>query len=315
MKKVVLSLTLLFSLMLLSGCMSMGPKTPAEFVKGQADKEMSAAFSKYMGGEDDYYFSNKRSGFTLKKTHIGFTGSKVDRSTAISYIKRLKLEKDELAKLYKEVLEKRGSSYTVYKGVMNNKIYEEIVGGKLSGSNGSLERYYYHLTPAIIEYDSEGRMKSALLRNATMTIHPVDRTGPYAPVKIEIETLFIDSNKVYTVESSIDNNEFSKYEIYSSKKDTPTSSNNSVASSGSPSKAAQIKELHALYKDGAITEAEYKAEKEKILSSSRSQSQHKSVQKSASITTMFEQKIINNYNKQHGTNFTSMQQIQEANRK
>jgi len=314
MKKVVLSLAALFSSMLLSGCMSMGPKTPAEFVKGQADKEMSTAFSKYMGG-DDYYFSNKRGGFRLNKTHVGFTGSKVDRSTAISYIKRLKLEKDELAILYKEVLEKRGSSYTVYKGGMNNRIYEIIEGGKLASSNGSLERYYYHLTPAIIEYDAEGRMKSALLRNATMTIHPVDRTGPYAPVKIEIETLFIDSNKVYSVESSIDNNEFSKYEIYSSKKNTPTSKNNSVASSSSPSKAAQIKELHALYKDGAITEAEYKAEKEKILSSSASKSAHKSVQKSSSITSMFEQKIINSYNKQHSTNFTSMQQIQEVNRK
>jgi len=314
MKKVVISIVALFSLMLLSGCMSMGPKTPAEFVNGQADKEMSTAFSKYMGSEDDYYFGNKRSGFTLKKTHVGFTGSNVDRSNAISYIKRLKLEKDELANLYKEVLEKRGSSYTVYKGEMNNKIYEEIVGGKLASSNGSLERYFYHLTPAIIEYDSDGRMKSALLRNVTMTIHPVDRTGPYAPVKIEVETLFIDSNKVYTVESSIDNNEFSRYEIYSSKK-TPASSNSSVASTGSTSKAAKIKELHALYKDGAITEDEYKAEKKKILSANQSQPAYKSVQKSSSITSMFEQKIINSYNKQHSTNFTSMQQIQEANKK
>lgn len=317
-------ISVIISTLLLTSCISTGPKTPADFISLQSDKKISTAFSKYMGRDDDYYFRSKKNGFSLEKTHIGFTGSNINRSTAIQYIKNLKLDNDELARLYKEVLTSRNSYYTVYQGEMNKKIYEQISGGRLSSGNGSLERYYFDLTPAIIEYDENNRMKSVLLRSVTITIHPVDKVGPYAPVKIEVKTQFIDSNRIYAVESSINNNERSRYTLYSSKKENSQNQvigSTTTAQTG-PSRAVQIKELHALYKDGAITELEYKAEKHKILSADKATSAqltnntaNNSENMSSTFMSTFQKKILDSYNHQHRTNFTSMQQIQKENSK
>ena len=81
--------------------------------------------------------------------------------------------------------------------------------------------------------------------------------------------------------------------------------------STSDSKTDKIKELHELYKSGALTEEEYAKEKSKILNTETQKPSAPPASSSNAMAAGMEAMIVQKFNQQNGTNFSSMKEIQE----
>ncbi|KFL32968.1 SHOCT domain-containing protein [Sulfurospirillum sp. SCADC] len=216
---------------------------------------------------------------------------------------------DDIAKAYIDTIQKRGNGYSIYNGEGNQALLKAYVGGSLK-ENTKTEIYMYDSDFAIVEYNKAGEKVSALIRQARIEPSQLGSTmgdrDPAVTIHQNIFVLF--DGELKKVALNI-NNTTLQNNLYKSvgldMPSTPVAVSTSVSpSTSSDSKANKIKELHELYKSGALSEEEYNKEKTKILNND--------VKPSTSVASSpMEAMLVQKFNQQNGTNFTSMKEIQE----
>ena len=306
MRSIHIVAMLLVSLLLFSGCGAtlnnvLGiPNSPQEFIASQDDKELATAYADWYNSRT-YDLRKNKWGFTIGSVLVAFDD--YDQHEAINNKKNAqynvtakKLDDDEIAKRYKAAVLKRGNKYTVYKNDITEMAYEAVVGGAMAKRDFD-KQLIFNWTPAIFEYDGEGRLKSVLLRMISITDHPLAKGEPLAPVKIEMSSDIFYGSAAYRVENKLNNRTLQEYTLYSSK-----ANSSDKASVSTNSKVEELKALYELQTSGALSKEEYEREKAKLLNQSP---EPKQTQKSSSMQDM----VIQNYNEKHGTNYTSMQEI------
>jgi len=134
------------------------PRTPEQMIASSADKQMMSTFIKNDSKLKKEYLSKNRYNINLRNNietvpfslgrHIGSYSSKYDAS------------RDTIARLYIKTAKARGNKVKLYKTSVNNAIARLAPQG--SYADISLKRY--DLDPALLEFDKQGRIKSALVR-------------------------------------------------------------------------------------------------------------------------------------------------------
>lgn len=219
--------------------------------------------------------------------------------------------KDDIAKAYIDTIQKRGNGYTIYNGEGNQALLKAYVGGSLK-ENTKTEIYMYDSDFAIVEYNKAGEKVSALIRQAR--IEPsqlgsaMGHNDPAVSIHQNIFVLF--AGELQKIALNL-NNATLQNNLYKSVGLDVPSAPSAVSTTASPStssdlKANKIKELHELYKSGALSEDEYNKEKTKILNSDV-----KPVTSNSVTSSPMEAMLVQKFNQQNGTNFTSMKEIQE----
>ena len=141
---------------LVNGCVE--PKTPEQMIASSADKKMMSAFVKNKSKLKGEYLSGNSYNINLRNNietvpfslnrHIGSYASKYDAS------------RDTIARLYIKTAKSRGNKVKLYKTSVNSAMARLAP----QGSYASISLKRYDLDPALIEFDKNGRIKSALVR-------------------------------------------------------------------------------------------------------------------------------------------------------
>ena len=321
MKKVLISISLTVGILFLGGCTQsiknaassvnsfMGiPNTPQEFIAQQSNKEMASALSEYFDKDGYHMGSYGNKGFYIKENLASFDKNNVTLNRARGYVAGLNIDNSKMADKYKDVLGKRSNTYSVYKNIVNQKIFEALVGGELSGGD-DLKYFYFNWTPAIVEYDSNGRMVSAFIHKVIVKPNPFAPASGTMPVALDIETIILNKSAINLIENSINNTFLAQNVLYSSKK----AKDETEQVIDTSSKSNKIKELYQLYKDGALSKSEYAQEKDKILNATKIVKTKKLSQTpqigDASFNSYIQSQIVKKYNDEHGTSYKTIKEV------
>lgn len=289
-------------------------ETPQELIAKSQDKELTKTFA-------EGKFTKVTSinalpyGLSLECKRLYETDSFIYLSKSRQFYRNLAADflQDDVAKAYIDTIQKRGNGYSIYNGEGNQALLKAYVGGALK-ENTKTEIYMYDSDFAIVEYSKAGEKVSALIRQAR--IEPsqlgsaMGHNDPAVTIHQNIFVLFEGEMKKVALNlnnATLQNNLYKSVGL-----DTPVSAPSQASTPSSTSKADKIKELHELYKSGALSEEEYNKEKTKILNSDAKPTASTSTTPSNPyVGTPMEAMIVQKFNQQNGTNFTSMKEIQE----
>ena len=189
--------------------MMLPKKSKAEIVSKSSYKQMTNAFlTNFKTSRDvdiDFYPNNIRINKILYQTD-----SFIKFSNAKNFYqqKSSKYLSDDVATIYKNEVKKRGNYYNIYKGAMNKKILDVLVGN-LKNRDG-LKYYHYDLDYAFIEFNQNNEIQSALVR--VVTIEPSEiglRMGDRNPaVEIEQKSIVFLKGAVSPLSMTISNSFF-----------------------------------------------------------------------------------------------------------
>lgn len=290
-------------------------ETPQELIAKSQDKELTRTFA-------EGKFSKVTSinalpyGLVLECKRLYETDSFIYLSKSRQFYRNLAADflQDDIAKAYIDTIQKRGNGYSIYNGEGNQALLKAYVGGALK-ENTKTEIYMYDSDFAIVEYNKAGEKVSALIRQAR--IEPsqlgsaMGHNDPAVTIHQNIFVLFEGEMKKVALNlnnATLQNNLYKSVGL-----ETPSTSaavsTTASQSASSDSKANKIKELHELYKSGALSEAEYNKEKTKILNNDAKPTTP-SISNAVAGTPM-ESMLIQKFNQQNSTNFSSMQEIQQ----
>lgn len=287
-------------------------ETPQELIAKSQDKELTKTFA-------EGKFSKVTSinalpyGLLLECKRLYETDSFIYLSKSRQFYRNLAADflQDDIAKAYINTIQKRGNGYSIYNGEGNQALLKAYVGGALK-ENTKTEIYMYDSDFAIVEYNKAGEKISALIRQAR--IEPsqlgsaMGHNDPAVTIHQNIFVLFEGELKKVALNinnTTLQNNLYKSVGLDAPS--TPTAiSTTASPSTSSDSKANKIKELHELYKSGALSEEEYNKEKTKILNSDV-----KPATSNSAVSSPMEAMLVQKFNQQNGTNFTSMKEIQE----
>jgi len=291
-------------------------ETPQELIAKSQDKELTRTFAE--GKFAKVTSMNALSyGLLLECKRLYETDSFIYLSKARQFYRGQSSNflNDDIAKAYIDTIQKRGNGYSIYNGEGNQALLKAYVGGSLK-ANTKTEIYMYDSDFAIVEYNKAGEKISALIRQAR--IEPsqlgsaMGHNDPAVTIHQNIFVLFEGEMKKIALNL---NNETLHNTLYKRVGlDTPSTSiavsTNASQSASLDSKANKIKELHELYKSGALSEEEYTKEKTKILNNDAKPTTATSPS-NPYVGTPMEAMLVQKFNQQNGTNFTSMKEIQE----
>ena len=284
-------------------------ETPQELIANSQDKELTKAFVEGKFAKVTS-ISAAPSGIMMESKRLYETNSFIYLSKARQFYRNLAADflQDDIAKAYTDTIQKRGNGYRIYNGEGNQALLKAYVGETLK-QNTKTEIYMFDSDFAIVEYNKAGEKVSALIRQAR-----IEPSQLGAAMGHNDPAVSIHQNQILLFESELKkvalnlNNATLENNLYKSVgMDTPSTS----ASQGvvqSSSKADKIKELHELYKSGALSEEEYSKEKTKILNND-AQTPTPTPSNAVAGTPM-EAMLVQKFNQQNATNFTSMQEIQ-----
>lgn len=284
--------------------------SPQELIAKSQDKELTQAFveGKMLKVTSVQAFP---SGLLLECKRLYETDSFIYLSKSRQFYrdKAPDFLKDDIAKAYIDTIQKRGNGYTIYNGEGNQALLKAYVGGSLK-ENTKTEIYMYDSDFAIIEYNKAGEKVSALIRQARIEPSQLGSTmGDRDPaVSIHQNIFVLFAGELQKLALNLNNTTLQNNLYKSVGLDAPSASVavSTAASVASDSKTNKIKELHELYKSGALSEEEYNKEKTKILNNDTKPA----VSNPAGSSSM-ETMLVQKFNQQNGTNFTSMKEIQE----
>ncbi len=192
--------------------MMMPTKSKSEVINSSNDKAMTEAFlNGFKTGRDtsiEYHTSDIAIDKLLYQTDSFIKLSKAEnfyKSKSSSFLN------DDVATLYKKVVTSRGNHYKVYKGAMNLKILQSIYGSLKRRDDTKL--YGYGLDYAIIEFDKNNKMVSALARVVEVEPSVLGmQMGDRDPaVEISQTTMIFFKDKVDVLNMMIPNSYFSDY--------------------------------------------------------------------------------------------------------
>lgn len=219
--------------------------------------------------------------------------------------------KDDIAKAYIDTIQKRGNGYRIYNGEGNQALIKAYVGGTLK-INTKTEIYMYDSDFAIVEYTKTGEKMSALVRQARIEPSQLGSTmgdrDPAVTIHQNIFVLF--EGELQKIALNLNNTTLQNNIYNSVGLDTPPAPVTAPAQASttpSASKADKIKELHDLFKSGALSEEEYNKEKTKILNTTDT----KETSSNPVASTPMEAMLVQKFNQKNGTNLSSMKEIQE----
>lgn len=290
-------------------------KTPEELIAESNDKDLTKAF---LDLKDKSITSKQMSPNTilLERKRLYRTDSYIYFSKSRDFYRDLAFDflNDDITKTYTTAVENRGNSYIIYNGNVNKRFLESLVGGDLKKADSQKgEIYMYDSDFAIIEYDKNGNKISALARQARIEPSSLGMSmGDRDPAVTIHQNVFIFfKSQVRKAELNLsstflDNNVYKKVGSHFQNKSTISTSDSQKDN------IEQIKELHQMYKDGILTEEEFKDQKQKILNPEtvKEKKQIKS-SSSPSVKNNFESQLVQKFNAEHNTDFKTMKQVQE----
>lgn len=280
------------------------------------DKELTQAFlDKKL--EKVTSIDHGKSLIIIEKKRLYETDSYIYLSKSRDFYRNLAFDflDDAVSKSYINAVKKRGNGYIVYNGNGNEKILKALVGGSLKKST-KFEIFMYDSDFALIEYDKDGNKISALVRQARIEPSQLGiRMGDRNPaVSIHQRIFILKKSKVRKIDLNLGTtalNEF-EYKKYNMPQ-TSQATNQLVQQPLQPkeSKTDKIKELYELHKAGALSKEEFEQEKKKVLSTSTSIKTAPIKVVKTNATNPMELMIVQKFNKQYGTNFTTMKEVQQ----
>ena len=289
-------------------------ETPQDLIAKSQDKELTQAF---LEGKFTKVTSINAlpSQIMLECKRLYETDSFIYLSKSRQFYRDLAANflQDDIAKKYIDTIQKRGNGYSIYNGEGNQAIIKAYVGGALK-ENTKTELYMYDSDFAIIEYNKSGEKISTLIRQARIEPSQLGSTmGDKDPaVTIHQNVFILFESDLKKVALNLNNATLQNNLYKSVGLDAPASASSQAATVPSGSKADKIKELHELYKSGALSEEEYNKEKTKILNNDTKPTVSTSTTPSNPyVGTPMEAMLVQKFNQQNGTNFTSMKEIQE----
>lgn len=288
-------------------------ESPQEMIAKSQDKELTKAF---LDAKLDKVTSIDafNDGMIIECKRLYETDSYIYLSKSRTFYRNLAAGflNDSIAKTYLDAVQKRGNGYVVYNGEGNQMLLKAYVGGSLK-QNTKTEIYMYDSDFAIVEYNKAGERVSVLMRQARIEPSQLGATmGDKDPAVTIHQNVFIFfQNQLQKMALNINTKDL-EGNIYKSEglnmaASTPSTTSVSASPSSSNTKASKIKELHELYQSGALSEEEYNKEKTKILNSDTSSSTPST---SNTMATGMEAILVQKFNQQNGTNFSSMKEIQ-----
>lgn len=278
--------------------------TPEEIIAKASDKEMTQAFLTAMQKDPKLKFSQSKKAMVFDNTIIPFDAAHTFRE-ARSLCMGIDTINDPIANTFKSVATNRGNYYSVYNGALNAAIMNAMFG-QLPTSNGDSEYYKYDFDNAIVEFAPDGTIVSALTRMDKITLNMMIRPNSidYYNIKISQISRVFSKNDLSIVSRLVSKRTFDDNLVSTSKVD-----HKSVATTSTqalvPDTTSKLKELFELYKAGALTKEEFDSEKSKLLNNTPQASVVNTPPKESARSTledMINQKIMESFNKQNGTN-------------
>lgn len=286
-------------------------ETPQEMIAKSQDKELTKTFA-------ESKFAKVTSikalpyGLLLECKRLYETDSFIYLSQSRQFYRNKASEflNDDIAKAYIDTIQKRGNGYRIYNGDGNQALIKSYVGGTLK-VNTKTEIYMYDSDFAIVEYNKTGEKISALVRQARIEPSQLGSTmgdkDPAVTIHQNIFVLF--EGELQKIALNLNNTALQNTIYKSVGLDTPTLTTTQAPAviAVSTSNADKIKELHELFKSGALSEEEYNKEKAKILNTT----DIKALSSNPVASTPMEAMIVQKFNEKNGTNLSSMKEIQE----
>lgn len=295
--------------------------TLEETLQSTSDKEMTKSFYDLQKSNSKFHFSFSKNKISSESTIIPFDSAAMFHE-ARSLCAKIDSSNDEIAKIYKQTILNRGNYYDVYTGTINSSILATIQGKLPSVNSYNDEFYKYDFDNAIVEYSQDGTMLSSLVRFDKITLNSLIKSNDinYANIRIsQVSTIFM-REPVSLVSRTMAKRLLDDNLVMSTKKVNATPQNSissTTVQQPTISKTVQIKELFELYKAGGLTKEEFEKEKTKLLEGEKNQSPMQSSQPSSQTTQKkalqnpFEAMMLQKINQQNGTNFTTMQEVQQ----
>lgn len=289
-------------------------ETPQELIAKSQDKELTKAFVEGKFAKVTS-INAAPSGIMMESKRLYETDSFIYLSKARQFYRNLAADflQDDVAKAYTDTIQKRGNGYRIYNGEGNQALLKAYVGGTLK-QNTKTEIYMFNSDFAIVEYNKAGEKVSALIRQARIEPSQLGSAmGDNDPaVTIHQNQILLFESELKKVALNLNNATLQNNLYKSVGLDAPLASAPQASTPSSTSKADKIKELHELYKSGALSEDEYNKEKTKILNNDVKPTASTSPSPSNPyVGTPMETMLVQKFNQQNGTNFTSMKEIQE----
>jgi hypothetical protein len=281
--------------------------TPEEILAKAPDKDMTQAFLTGMKQDNKLQFSQSKKAMVFDNVVVPFDSAHTF-GEARSLCMNIDTIDDPIANTFKSVATNRGNYYTVYSGALNAAIMNAMFG-QLPPSNGDSEYYKYDFDNAIVEFAPDGTIVSALTRmdkiTLNMMIHPNNNNINYYNIKISQISRIFSKNDLSIVSRLVSKRTFDDNLISTSKVEPKPVAIASTQPSATDT-TTKLKELFELYKAGALTKEEFDSEKSKILNNTSQASTPPSTPPKesthSSLNDMINQKIMESFNKQNGTN-------------
>lgn len=295
--------------------------TLEEILKNSSDKEMTKSFFDLQKSNSKFRFSFAKNKISSESTIVPFDSAAMFHE-ARSLCAKIDSSNDEIAKNYKQTILNRGNYYDVYTGTVNSSILATIQGGLPPVNSYNDEFYKYDFDNAIVEYSQDGTILSALVRFEKIKLNGLIKTNDinYANIRIsQVSTIFM-REQMSLISRTMAKRLLDDNLVMSTKKVNTVAQNSilsqTIVQQPTTTKTAQIKELFELYKAGGLTKEEFEKEKIKLLDGEKSQNP---VQVNSSPTQIqtktlqnpFEAMLLQKLNQQNGTNFTTMQEVQQ----
>ncbi|MEA2018512.1 MAG: hypothetical protein U9N59_08690 [Campylobacterota bacterium] len=234
-KKVLVSLSLAASVALFSGCQAgkefnsmMGiPNTPQEYVAKGGDKHLAIEFSKY-------WESSSISRDTIKITEHHFSFDDYVKQYELEDRIAQKFDESRYIQTYKDAIAKRGNSYKVYKNPLNKELFRVAYNIKKLKTWDKYSYNTYDWTPCIIEYNSNGRIVSALTQYNEVRVAFNNFRDSGAPAKATANITIFTGYKAKSLQNKISNRMFEDNFLYESKPTINTTQNQQVKNIATP---------------------------------------------------------------------------------
>lgn len=295
--------------------------TLEEILKSSSDKEMTKSFFDLQKSNSKLRFSFIKNKISSETTIVPFDSAAMFHE-ARNLCAKIDSSNDEIAKNYKQTILTRGNYYDVYTGAVNSSILATIQGGLPSVNSYNDEFYKYDFDNAIVEYSQDGTMLSALVRFEKIKLNGLIKTNDinYANIRIsQVSTIFM-REQMSLISRTMAKRLLDDNLVMSTKKVNAITQNSTlpqtIVQQPTTTKTAQIKELFELYKAGGLTKEEFEKEKIKLLDGEKSQNPIQVISspiqsQTKTLQNPFEAMLLQKLNQQNGTNFTTMQEVQQ----
>jgi len=233
MKKIILSMMILGSIFLFTGCAmdevtnkyspdnvermlkrNMSGDSQSKFISTYEDKTIAKSFAKYY--DRDRYQMDYTSDFFVIRKKLVYFSQNVYLGDADNYIERHSSD-NEFSRKYKSLIRKRGNTYKVLKGSFNRRLWEIKTSQRVRKYNKQGHIIKATAVPAIAEFNRRGQLVSLMLNSVEIEAAYGKVNNPNVQSEINLKIAMLVDGALNRIRNNVSIRDWNDNLLYQSK--------------------------------------------------------------------------------------------------